>query len=153
MEILFADEEKRVSTLSSIDQYSKFISVYERGGWTPIAFDFLDYVECIGCEGGDKYKAVTHPVIIEFDDKIGYHFPIGECEYTTDEYIKFDQDGTEMLPLPECMGDGFYERALDGEEIINFNDDAALGTRNNYKLKIGQDYYLANEILPADDPE
>ena len=56
----------------------------------------------------------------------------------------------ELLPLPECMGDGFYERALDGEEIINF-DDSALGIRNNYRLKIGQDYYLADEILPAEE--
>lgn len=150
MEVLFPSEEKRIKTLSSIDQYSKFIATYERGGWAPIEFDFIDYIKCIGCEGGDKYEVVTHPVIIEFDDAIGYRFPIGECNITTDDYLKFDRNGTELLPLPECMGDGFYERALDGEEIINF-DDSALGIRNNYKLKIGQDYYLADEILPAAD--
>lgn len=150
MEVLFPSEEKRIKTLSSIDQYSKFIATYERGGWAPIEFDFIDYIKCIGCEGGDKYEVVTHPVIIEFDDAIGYRFPIGECSITTDDYLKFDRNGTELLPLPECMGDGFYERALNGEEIINF-DDSALGIRNNYKLKIGQDYYLADEILPAAD--
>lgn len=150
MEVLFPSEEKRIKTLSSIDQYSKFIATYERGGWAPIEFDFIDYIKCIGCEGGDKYEVVTHPVIIEFDDAIGYRFPIGECSITTDDYLKFDRNGTELLPLPECMGDGFYERALSGEEIINF-DDSALGIRNNYKLKIGQDYYLADEILPAAD--
>lgn len=152
MEVLFPSEEKRIKTLSSIDQYSKFIATYERGGWTPIEFDFIDYIKCIGCEGGDKYEVVTHPVIIEFDDPIGYNFPIGECHITTDDYLKFDRSGTELLPLPECMGDGFYERALDGEEIINF-DDSALGIRNNYRLKIGQDYYLVDEILPAADTD
>lgn len=150
MEVLFPSEEKRIKILSSIDQYSKFIATYERGGWAPIEFDFIDYIKCIGCEGGDKYEVVTHPVIIEFDDPIGYNFPIGECDFITDDYLKFDRNGTELLPLPECMGDGFYERALNGEEIINF-DDSALGIRNNYKLKIGQDYYLADEILPAAD--
>lgn len=152
MEVLFPSEEKRIKTLSSIDQYSKFIATYERGGWAPIEFDFIDYIKCIGCEGGDKYEVVTHPVVIEFDDSIGYNFPIGECDFITDDYLKFDRNGTELLPLPECMGDGFYERALDGEEIINF-DDSALGVRNNYKLKIGQDYYLADEILPAADAD
>lgn len=152
MEVLFPSEEKRIKTLSSIDQYSKFIATYERGGWAPIEFDFIDYIKCIGCEGGDKYEVVTHPVIIEFDDTIGYNFPIGECELIADDYLKFDRDGTELLSLPECMGDGFYERALNGEEIINF-DDSALGIRNNYKLKIGQDYYLADEILPAADAD
>lgn len=152
MEVLFPSEEKRIKTLSSIDQYSKFIATYERGGWAPIEFDFIDYIKCIGCEGGDKYEVVTHPVIIEFDDSIGYNFPIGECDFITDDYLKFDRNGTELLPLPECMGDGFYERALNGEEIINF-DDSALGIRNNYKLKIGQDYYLADEILPAADAD
>lgn len=152
MEVLFPSEEKRIKTLSSIDQYSKFIATYERGGWAPIEFDFIDYIKCIGCEGGDKYEVVTHPVVIEFDDSIGYNFPIGECDFITDDYLKFDRNGTELLPLPECMGDGFYERALDGEEIINF-DNSALGVRNNYKLKIGQDYYLADEILPAADAD
>lgn len=150
MEILFPSEEKKIKALSSIDQYRNFIATYERGGWTPIEFDFVDYIKCIGCEGGDKYEVKTRPIIIEFDDKIGYHFPVGECRFTTDDYLKFDRDGTELLPLPECYGDGFYERALDGEEIVNF-DDAALGTRNNYRLKVGQDYYLADEILPASD--
>lgn|GEM_PF-1990984 len=151
MEVLFPSEEKNIKMLSSIDQYSKFLSVYERGGYTPIEFDFIDYIKCIGCEGGDKYEVATHPVIIEFDDPIGYNFPIGECEFVTDEYLKFDREGTELLPLPECMGDGFYERALDGEEIVNFDNGTALGTRNNYRLKIGQDYYLANEVLPAEE--
>ena len=152
MEILFPDEEKRIDTKSSIDQYHGFLATYERGGWAPIEFDYIDYIKCVDCKGGDKYEAVTHPVIVEFDDKIGYNFPIGECSYTTDEYLRFDQTGTELLPLPECMGDGFYESIRDGEEIVNF-DDGALGVRNNMRLKVGQDYYLGSDILPADGGE
>lgn len=152
MEILFPDEEKKIDTRSSIDQYRGFIATYERGGWTPIEFDFIDYVKCVGCDGHDTYEAVTHPVIIEFDDDIGYNFPIGECEYSTDEYVMFDQDRTELMPLPEELGDGFYEVYKDGQEIINF-DDSALGINNKFRLKVGQDYYLGKEILPADDAE
>ena len=64
MEILFPSEEKNIKTLSSIDQYSKFLSVYERGGYTPIEFDFIDYIKCIGCEGGDKY--IRRPDWVQF---------------------------------------------------------------------------------------
>ena len=149
MNILFPDEEKRIDAKSSIDQYRGFIATYERGGWAPIEFDFIDYIKCIDCRGGDKYEVATHPIIIEFDDNIGYNFPIGECSYTTDDYLKFDRTGTEMLPLPEEFGDGFYESAKDGEEIVNF-EDGANGVRNNYRLKIGQDYYLAADLLPGD---
>lgn len=149
MNILFPDEEKRIDTKSSIDQYRGFIATYERGGWAPIEFDFIDYIKCIGCEGGDKYEVATHPIIIEFDDNIGYNFPIGECSYVTDDYLKFDRTGTEMLPLPEELGDGFYESVKEGEEIVNF-EDGANGVRNNYRLKIGQDYYLASDLLPGD---
>ena len=152
MDILFPEEEKRVRAKSSIDQYVGFISVYERGGWSPIEFDFIDYIKCVDCQGGNKYEVATHPIIIEFDDTIGYNFPIGECLYLTDEYPMFDQGRTELMPLPDFMGDGFYEAYRDSEEIINF-DNAALGIRNNQRLKIGQDYYLGSDILPADDGE
>lgn len=149
IDILFPDEGRNVVAHSSIDQYRKFIATYERGGWAPIEFDFLDYVNCISCDGGDKYEAVTHPVIIEFDDAIGYNFPIGECAYDAYEYPKFDRMGTELRVLPEEMGDGFYEAVKEGEEIVNF-DNAAVGTMNNYRLKVGQDYYLAADLLPGD---
>lgn len=145
MEILFSDENPQVHVHSSIDQYRKFIATYERGGWTPIEFDYLDYIDC--------NKPVTHPVIIEFGDEIGYHFPISECSFTTDDYQKFDYEGVELRILPDCMGQGFYQAYDKGEEIINFDGGSALGTRNVYKLKVGQHYYLADEILPADDVE
>lgn len=153
MDILFANEERRTKNLSSIDQYRKFISTYERGGWAPIEFDQLDYIECIGCEGGDKYRVVSHPVIIEFGDNIGYDFPIDECGFTTDDYLMLDKDETELLPLPEFYGDGFYESHEKSNVIPNFDDGSGLGIRNNYRLKIGTDYTLANDFLPADEKE
>lgn len=141
MEVLYHSDDRQVKTLSSIDQYRKFIATYERGGWTPIQFDYIDYIDC--------GKVVSHPIIIEFGDDIGYNFPIGECEFATDEYQLFEKKEVELRALPECLGDGFYQAYEDTDILINF-DGAALGTRNNYKLKIGQDYYLANEILPGE---
>ncbi len=151
MEILFSEDDSNVRVHSSIDQYKGFLSVYSRGGWTPIEFDQIDYIECINCEGGNKYRVVSHPIIVAFDDPIGYNFPIGECEYTTDEYPLFDREGIELRKLPEEQGDGFYQVYNEDEIIANFDDGHALGVRNNFHLKIGQDYYLADEILPSDD--
>ena len=145
MEILYSDEKPQVHIHSSIDQYKKFLATYERGGWTPIEFDYLDYIDC--------NRPVTHPVIIEFGDEIGYHFPISECSFTTDDYQKFDYKGVELRALPDCLGAGFYQAYEEGEEIINFDGGSALSTRNEYRLRIGQHYYLADEILPADDVE
>lgn len=152
-EILFAEDENNIKAYSSIDQYRKFIATYERGGWAPIEFDYLDYIECVGCEGGDKLHVVSHPVIVEFGDEIGYDFPIGEYSYTTDDYIKMERKETILLPLPEFYGDGFYQSYEDSDVITNFDDNTALGIRNNYSLKVGKHYYLADEILPGDDDE
>lgn len=139
MKMIPHSDTRDIDTLSSIDQYRGFLSVYERGGQTPIQFDFLDYIDCD--------KVVSHPVIIEFSDNIGYNFPIDECEYTTDDYLMFNRRETEMRVLPECIGEGFYEAYVNDDEIINFSD-SGLGTHNTYKLKIGQDYYLAKKFLP-----
>jgi len=139
MKIIFPIEKSRTKALSSIDQYKRHIATYERGGWTPIEFDYLDYIDCD--------KVVSHPVIIEFGDEIGYDFPIGECSFTTDNYLLFNRKESEMRPLPECLGDGFYEAFVDEDNIVNF-DDSGLGTHNRYRLKIGQDYVLANKFLP-----
>lgn len=144
MHLIYSTNKSEIKAHSSIDQYKGFIATYERGGWTPIEFDNLDYIDCD--------NVVSHPVIIEFADMVGYNFPIGECEYTTDSYQKFDNKGVEMRVLPECIGEGFYEVAIDGEEIINF-DGSALATRNNYKLKIGQDYYLSDRFIPPVEHE
>lgn len=145
MEVLFHDDDRKVHAHSSIDQFSKFIATYERGGWAPIQFDYLDYIDCD--------KVVSHPIIIEFDDKLGYYFPIDECEFETSDVVLMDQQGIVLRELPECYGEGFYQAWEDGQEIINFDNCKSLGTHNRYRLKIGTDYLLAEEFLPAEDAE
>lgn len=145
MEYLIHDDDRRVHLHSSIDQFSKFIATYERGGWTPISFDYLDYIDCD--------KPVSHKVIIEFDDGLGYYFPIDECEFETDEYILPETAGVVLKELPECMGEGFYQAYEKADLIVNFDDGSALGTHNRYKLKIGTHYWMAEEFLPPEDAE
>lgn len=145
MDVLIHEDDRKIHAHSSIDQFSKFIATYERGGWTPISFDYLDYIDCD--------KPVTHKVIIEFDDRLGYYFPIDECEFETDEYLLLDNQGVVLRELPECMGSGFYQAWENSESIINFDGCSALGTHNKYNLKIGVDYLLAEDFLPAEDAE
>lgn len=145
MDVLIHDDDRKIHAHSSIDQFSKFIATYERGGWTPISFDYLDYVDCD--------KPATHKVIIEFDDKLGYYFPIDECEFETDEYILPETSGVVLRELPKCMGEGFFQAYDKSDLIINFDNGSALGTHNRYKLKIGTDYLLAEDFLPADDAQ
>lgn len=144
MKMIPHSDTRDIEALSSIDQYKKFIATYERGGWAPIQFDYLDFIDCDHVE--------SHPVIIEFGDKIGYNFPIDEYEYYTDEYPIFNRQETETRLLSECLGDGFYEAFVDEDNIVNF-DDSALATRNKIILKVGQDYYLAKKILPPIEEE
>ena len=121
MEILKHDEGDRPFKLKSpAMQYSGYYSVYENSKWVPIQFDYLDYIDCD--------KVVTHPIIIEFDDVIGYHFPIGECHITEDEYPLFDQHRVEYEELPECMGDGFYRAYKGDKEIKTFKLHKICGT-------------------------
>lgn len=143
--VLIHDDDRKIHEHSSIDQFSKFIATYERGGWTPISFDYLDYIDCD--------KPVSHPVIIEFDDRLGYYFPIDECEFETDEYVLTETAGVVLKELPACMGEGFYQAYEKSDLIVNFDDNSALSTHNRYMLKIGTDYLLAEDFLPADDAE
>lgn len=145
MEVLFHDDDRKIHAHSSIDQFSKFIATYERGGWTPIEFDYLDYIDCD--------KVVSHPVIIEFDNELGYYFPIDECEFETDEVLLMDTQGLVLKELPECYGEGFYQAWESGQEIINFDNNTSLGTHNKYRLRIGMDYLLSEDFLPAEDAE
>lgn len=145
MEILYNDDKSQVSVHSSIDQFKDFISVYIGGRWVPVEFDEIDYIEC--------GKIHSHPVIVDAGDNIGYIFENGSCTNVTDIYPTFEREGTELRELPECMGDGFYEAYFKQNEIVNFDDGTALSIRNVEELTIGQHYYLADEILPADDVE
>lgn len=151
MKVLYHEDEPTVKAHSSIDQYKGFLAAYDRGGETPIEFDYIDYVKCVG-KCGEK-EIVSHPVIVEFGDSLGYDFPIGECSYITDDYPLFDKEGVETRVLPEEYGGGFYQAYDKAQVITNFDDGSALGIRNNYKLKIGLDYLRTDKVLPHDDIE
>lgn len=143
--ILYHEDDRKIHAHSSIDQFRNFLSVYERGGWTPIEFQEIDYIDCD--------KIVSHPIIVKFGFDIGYYFQDGECTLTSDEYPIFRERGIVLKELPECMGEGFYQAYEDKREIINFGSSSALGTHTVQRLRIGQDYLLAEDFLPPDDTE
>jgi hypothetical protein len=144
MQILFHDDERKVNAHSSIDQFKDFFSVYTGGEWIPIEYDYIDYINC--------GKVVSHPVIVDTGDHIGYFYAVGECSTVEDEYPMFDYEEIVTKPLPEFQGEGEYEAYEKDDVIVNF-DNAALGLRNVNRYRIGQDYLLADEFLPADDVE
>lgn len=133
------DEDRKVSRRSSLDQYRHTFCVMERGGWTPICFDALEYIDCD--------RVVSHPAILTDDPNwIGYHYPIEELPMVEESYVYHDHYGTEVHPLPEEVGSGFYEKVVDAKAFTNA-DNGALGVRNEKKLKVGLDYYLADHTL------
>lgn len=143
-DVLYADEsEQKVKRHSSIDQFSGFLSVMKKGGWTPIIFDQLDGITC------DEIK--THPVAISFSNDVGYVFPEAHCTYASDKFVYFDKEGVEQRVLPACFGEGgqFYDIFVKGFSFINFDDDTSVGTHNIYKSRTGLDYVVADETLPA----
>lgn len=143
-EILYPDEYPQVHRHSSIEQYKGFLSTMTRGGWTPIVFDQLDGINC--------ETVISHPVIISWGDDIGYHFPEARCSYTSEKFIYTDKEGVEQKLLPECYGGSgeFYEEFIRKNTFINFDCDTSLGVRNTQELRVGLDYVLAEETLPAD---
>lgn len=143
--ILCHDDKTSVHVYSSIDQFQDYLADYRGGAWVPIEFDQIDYIDCD--------RVVSHPVIIDNGDNIGYYFTDGHYSFVTDEYPTFDYERTELRELPEYMGSGFYEAYDKGQEIVNDDNGNALGIRNENKLRIGQHYYLADEILPSSDFE
>lgn len=145
MSILMHDDTNSVKQYSSIDQFSTFLSDYRGGVNIPIEFDEIDYISC------DKVE--SHPIIVDNGENIGYIFSDGEHEYITDEYPLFQREEDVLKELPPEYGDGFYQAHEKYDSITNFDNDEALGIRNRNRLRIGQHYYLADEILPADDPE
>ena len=144
-EILYHEDPDTVHVYSSIDQFANFLSAKVGGVSVPIEFDQIDFIDC--------GKVVSHPVIIDTGNKVGYIFEDGEFIQTNTEYPMFHQEETVLKELPENFGNGFYEAYENYEGVVNFDDGTALGTQNKDKLRVGQHYYLADEFLPSDDPE
>lgn len=142
--ILYNEDRSGVRAHSSIDQFSTFLSAEVGGVSVPIEFDIIDYIDC--------GKVVSHPAIVDNGKNIGYIFSDGIHEYITDEYPLTDHTEDVLKELPEWFGDGFYQDHDEYEAITNF-DGSSLGTRNVNRIRVGQNYYLADEILPAEDFE
>lgn len=79
-------------------------------------------------------------------DDIGYNYPVGECKFYTDEYVYHDEKGTELRALPHWFGEGFYKANVNSNSFINA-DNGALGTHNEYNLRVGLSYARARETL------
>lgn len=145
MEMLYPDEERQINRHSSIDQFKDFLSVIERGGYTPIVFDQLDGINCEGIH--------SHPVVISFGDDIGYQYEDAECTYFSDKFVYFDKEGVEQKLLPECMGGKgeFYDVFVRSNIFVNFDGPdggSSVGVHEAKRLRIGLSYVLADKNLP-----
>ena len=141
MEFLEIADEHRTITKSSISQArdNKLSVGNGVGGFFPIVFDNLDYIDC------DRVK--SHPVIVSTVDELDYQYPVRECTYYTDEYVYVDNHGTELRKLPHWFGeDAFYTKYVDTNDYINF-DTEALGTRNAETIQSGLHYVESKDNL------
>lgn len=145
-DILYPDEKNdQVHRHSSIDQFGDFLSVMVKGGWAPIVFDQLDGINC--------QTIISHPVIISWNDSIGYVFPEAHCTYASDHFVTADKEGVEEKVLPECFGEGgeFYYEYIKSNSFVNFSNDSSVGAHNEKRLRTGLSYVLADKNLPPAD--
>ena len=140
MKILEPSEEQSVKYYSSISQHKNKLAVLIRGEWVPISFDVLDFIDC------DKIG--YHTAIVTDGDDIGFNYPVGECRLYIDQYVYHDEYGSELRTLPKWYGEGFYTQMLSGDAFIN-SDTNSLGVSNEYRLRVGLNYALADKTLPA----
>ena len=141
--ILYPTDDAQVHRHSSIDQFGGFLSVMKKGGWAPILFDQLDGIHC--------ETIMSHPVIISFEDDLGYIFPEACCSYASDHFIYVDEEGVEQKLLPECFGGGgeFYDTFVKSNSFINFDNGTSLGVHNTQRTRVGLSYVIADETLPS----
>lgn len=133
-----AEDENRVERKSSIAQYKDFFSVMKQNQWLPISYDVVDYVYCDGIK--------SHRAIVTDKNFIGYHFPVQECTFFTDQYVVSDHKETVLKQLPHWFGEGFYTSEENNLAFTNA-DNGSLGERNLIHAKIGLDYIVATRTL------
>ena len=142
VEYLNDADENDIHRRSSVDQYGAFLSVKKGGVNVPLRFDSLDWINCDGVK--------THPIIISDGTDLGYHFPVGYYTYFTDTYLIMDRKEVVVKKMPEWFGAGWYEKALQEKNFINF-DGSSLGQRNRVDLRVGLDYVRADDMLDTAD--
>lgn len=142
MELLESADEYTVERKSSIYQFEGFLAVRKGDEWTPIQYDVIDAIHCNRVE--------AHKAVLTNKPYIGYVYPTEKRRYVSDSYVAGDEKGTELLPLPEFYGAGFYENAYDREFLVN-GANGALGIHNDATLTVGLDYVIAKDSLEAED--
>ena len=140
MEILESCDKPQVKYHSSISQHKNTLCVMKKNEWCPIAFDSIDYIDCdhIG----------SHRACVTDGDDIGFHYDVKNCKVITRNYLYHDRNQVVLKTLPEWFGSGYYEDVLTGQAFVNA-DNGALGTENLLNLRIGLNYAIADEMLPA----
>lgn len=141
MKILTSYDAPTVRYKSSISQHRNTLCVMKRGEWLPISYDVLDFIDCECVR--------SHRAFMTDGDDIGWHYPVGECKIYNTEYVYHDDHGTELRTLPEWFGAGMYLAAKRNDAFIN-SDTEALGVCNEYRLRVGLSYAMADKTLPGE---
>ena len=141
MKILESYDAPTVRYKSSISQHKNSLCVMKKGEWCPISYDVLDYIDC------ECIK--SHRAYATDGDDLGWHFPVGECKIYNNQYVYHDNYTTEIRTLPEWFGAGIYRMAHASDSFIN-SDLEALGVVNEYRLRVGLNYAIADKTLPGE---
>lgn len=142
LSILEPNESPDVEYHSSISQHKNKLSVMQRGEWVPISFDVLDWINCEGIQ--------SHLAIVTDGDDIGFNFDVDEETLLSDTYLMADFVDTIVEPLPAWYGTGDYQKFVQARDFVN-SDYESLGHRTASELRIGLNYALAKNTLPAAD--
>lgn len=145
-EILYPDETAQVHRRSSAGQFSNFLSVMKDGTWSPVVFNQLDGIRC------ETVK--SHPIILELRPTLGYIYPEKRCVFVKDDLVSYAKEGVEEKLLPEEFGgtgDEWYQEAIDEESLVGLAGDTPLGLHTEQVTRVGLDYVVSDETLPAVD--
>lgn len=131
---------RRTVTKSSISQAKdKKLSVTNKlGQYFPLVFDHLDYIDC--------KKVKSHNITVSLVDEADYEYGVQNCTFYTDQYLFVDDKKVELRTLPHWFGEGFYQKFIDRNTFINF-DNEALGVRNKTEVQVGLHYVEALDTL------
>lgn len=143
MEILLNSDERRVEEHSSIHQFSHFLAVHKQGEYVPISFDILETARCA--------EIKSHRAILTDDKRWnGYFYPVATCTKHSQDVVFGDHQGVGERPLPPCQGKGNYLTFVNENQAVHDKVEF-LGVKNKVRYRVGLNYYLAKETLPAKD--
>lgn len=133
-----ANTRNLVAKSSIAQDKDHVLSVFKAGRYVPIAFDYIDYIDCD--------KVVSHQVIVTDSCEAPYRYPVGKCKYVSEIYLTSDKTEEDIKPLPCWFGEGWYREWVDKRAYTNF-DDQALGVKNVEPVEIGLEYIEAKTTI------